>query len=423
MIPYYNRLKNSQYFKNLSILASGTAIAQLIPILVSPLLVRLYTPEAFGLMAIYMAIVGSVATSVTGRYDNAIVLPDKDQNAFHLLGIAIYLSLVLSALILLVIHWGHDEIQRFIEINKLGGLMYLIPVSIMLFGFNISGAYIHNRAKSYSHIAYAKLIKAVSFSVIGILLGWVSGAFWGLIIGEVVGLMLGTMYMLKDLIHTNFRNVFMLTRQKYVLLKQYKDFPIYSGTTAVLDGFIESIPIFFISYYHGESVVGFYAIFVRVFSAPLSFLATAISQINAKKVVEIIQAKQDLLKYLYSLTGILLVIASIPALLLIGFGPFLFGFVLGNQWIEAGEYAQILVIAFVFRFAVSTVSSTLNSTNNPRYAMYWKIPAFLITLMVYLVFTKMVDIKTLLYIITGKDVILYFFYFYVIRMSAARPKL
>jgi len=422
MIKYINRLKDSEYFKNLTVLASGTAGAQLIPILVSPILTRLYSPDAFGAVAIYMAIAGVIASSVTGRYDTAIVLPKSDKNALHLLGVSVFFSIFLSSLIFVIIKWFYDEIQTLINIDNWGLLIYLVPFSTLVTGFNLSGSYFQNRVKSYSKLAYAKLIRAVIFVVISLSIGVISAEFWGLIVGEILGLTAATIYLFKGLLFRKRHYIFNFSYYKIILLKRYKEFPIYSATTAVLDGINEHIPVFFISYFYGNNIVGFYSIFIRVFSAPLSFLAIAISQINAKKVVEIIQEGTDLPTYLYSLTGILLTIAAIPTVILIMFGPTLFGFVLGEQWIEAGEYAQILSIAFMVRFAVSTVSTTLDSTNNPRYVMYWRIPAFILTLSVYLIFAGTVDIKTLLYIAVAAHIISYSLYFYVISMAAQRPK-
>ena len=55
------------FVRNVVTLMTGTAIAQAIPILISPILTRLYTPNEFGILALYMAVVSVVAIIVTGR--------------------------------------------------------------------------------------------------------------------------------------------------------------------------------------------------------------------------------------------------------------------------------------------------------------------------------------------------------------------
>ena len=78
-------------------LLTGTGLAQLIALAAAPLLSRLYTPEDFGVFALYLSVVSLLAILATGRYELAIVLPEDDDDARHLLALALLISLVVSA--------------------------------------------------------------------------------------------------------------------------------------------------------------------------------------------------------------------------------------------------------------------------------------------------------------------------------------
>jgi len=65
----------SDFKKNVLTLMAGTTIAQAIPIAISPILTRLYTPEEFGLFALFLAIVSIFGVVATMRYEMAIVQP------------------------------------------------------------------------------------------------------------------------------------------------------------------------------------------------------------------------------------------------------------------------------------------------------------------------------------------------------------
>ena len=67
----------SKIQKNIATLVTGTMIAQAIPIAISPILTRLYTPAEFGSFALYMSIVSILVVIATARYELAIVLPKK----------------------------------------------------------------------------------------------------------------------------------------------------------------------------------------------------------------------------------------------------------------------------------------------------------------------------------------------------------
>ena len=73
-ISILERLMQSHFLKSIAILASGTALAQAIPIFASPILTRLYTPKKFGMLAVFMAIVSSISPAVCGKYEVAMVL-------------------------------------------------------------------------------------------------------------------------------------------------------------------------------------------------------------------------------------------------------------------------------------------------------------------------------------------------------------
>ena len=82
---------------------TGTGLAQAIPIAISPILTRIYTPEEFGVFALYMAIASILTVLVTGRYEMAILLPKKDRDAMSLVALSIALSFFISIILLIIV--------------------------------------------------------------------------------------------------------------------------------------------------------------------------------------------------------------------------------------------------------------------------------------------------------------------------------
>ena len=52
---------------------SGTMIAQAVPVLVSPVLTRLYSPAELGNLALFVSIINVAGTVIAGRYEMAIL--------------------------------------------------------------------------------------------------------------------------------------------------------------------------------------------------------------------------------------------------------------------------------------------------------------------------------------------------------------
>lgn len=74
-------IQNSNFIKNTFVLTLGTAIAQVLPMLLYPALGRLYTPEQFAVLAAITSFVSIISTFVTGKYENAIFIADTDKDA------------------------------------------------------------------------------------------------------------------------------------------------------------------------------------------------------------------------------------------------------------------------------------------------------------------------------------------------------
>ena len=89
----------SEFTRNVLTLMTGTTISLAIPIAISPVLTRIYTPQDFGVFTLYMAITTIIAVLVTGRYELAIMLPKKDENAVDILILSLIISLVVSAML------------------------------------------------------------------------------------------------------------------------------------------------------------------------------------------------------------------------------------------------------------------------------------------------------------------------------------
>ena len=91
------RLKpKSEFSKNVLTLMTGTTIAQAIPIAISPILTRIYTPEDFGVLALFVAITSIFGSIANGRYELAIMLPKKDENAINIFALGLIITFSMS---------------------------------------------------------------------------------------------------------------------------------------------------------------------------------------------------------------------------------------------------------------------------------------------------------------------------------------
>lgn len=414
--------KEQSFFRNVAILASGTAMAQLLPILASPALTRLYSPEQFGLFAIFMAFVSSLMQASTGHYEVAMITPKSHRIAKQLFAISVYFTLGFVIATLFGIVLFKSQILGFLDVYELASWVFMVPLMLLALGLSRIVAHYANRNGNYTHMAHAALLQGITIVSVSLLLGVLGFGFEGLIMGYIAGSIASFIYIwwrerevLKSIDYG-------LTQGKLKVAREYKDYPLFSGSMSIFDGLSLTLPTFFMAAGYPDAVVGYYALVMRILYSPLTFLSSSVGQVNLKKVVDLIHARRPVLPYLHRISLALAAIAALPALVLMLFGPELFGFFFGKDWRVAGEYAQILAPALIIRFTASTLSSTLGAARYPRLAGLWKLIAFVATLLVLLAFYNTVPAKQLLEYLVITDIVLYLFYYVLIYYSAARPR-
>ncbi|ENM3968826.1 oligosaccharide flippase family protein, partial [Vibrio cholerae] len=95
-----NLMPKSKYARNILTLITGTTIAQAIPILIAPILTRIYTPEDFGVLALFVAITSIFGAISNGRYELAIMLPIEDDDAINVSAIGLLIATALSVVLI-----------------------------------------------------------------------------------------------------------------------------------------------------------------------------------------------------------------------------------------------------------------------------------------------------------------------------------
>ena len=77
-----NKIRASEFNRHVAAILSGSTLAQLIPLISEPILVRFFTPVEFGILALFLAVATIFSSVATARYEMAIVLPKRDELAF-----------------------------------------------------------------------------------------------------------------------------------------------------------------------------------------------------------------------------------------------------------------------------------------------------------------------------------------------------
>lgn len=351
-------INKSEFVKNSLTLFTGTTIAQIIPVLISPLLSRLYTPGDFGLLALYMSFASILAVFATGRYEMAIVLPKKDSDAVNILSLGIIISGSLALLTGIVVLFFNSEISKLAGSDKIGFYLYFLPLSIFFLSLFKSLNYWFNRKNKFKDIAKSKVVASSGNSLIAIITGIFKKGSYGLIFGWIAGQFASAVYLAgkflsKDKIQLrNIRKIKLIAT-----LRRYKKFPLFDTWSELLNVLSVQLPIIILSQYYGENITGYYSFAYKILLLPFSLLAFSMGQAFFNKANELKQSGKDVAVFTFGVFKKLVLISFFPLVGIAFFGDIIFPIVFGKEWVIAGEYSRIFSLWIFIIFISSPLTN------------------------------------------------------------------
>jgi len=351
---------------------TGTTIAQAIPIAISPILTRIYTPEDFGLFALFIAITSIFGSIANGRYELAIVLPKKDEDAINIFALGFIITSFISLFLLIIILLFQDNFVTLLKNEDIGIWLYFVPIAVFFTGlFNILN-YFNNRQKNYKDLAKATVLKSMVLAIIQLSVGFIKQGATGLISGQIISQFFANTKLLKNILKDKIL-ISKITKVKMIALaKQYKDFPKYSMVSTLFNsGSNIGMPII-ISIFFTTSTVGFYFFANKMVKLPLGLVFASFSQVYHQKAAELYNNNVNELYKFTLRTQYKIGILLIPTLIIISLvSPYIFSIVFGEKWFIAGEYVKYFAVFVFFNSLYSPISTLGDILNKQKLLMYF----------------------------------------------------
>lgn len=361
-------LPNNTFARSVSVLVGGTAGAQLLMVLASPLLTRLYTPDDFGLLAVYAGLLGVLAVIASLRYELAIPLPEDDQDAANIvvLSLAIVVGMTLLTAILVLV-FG-NSIAAALGVPKLANLLWLLPLGVFFQGGYKVFNYWAIRTKQFPVIAKTRLRQA--FATLAIqLLGAKAGSV-SLLSGQAVGQGAGSITLARAALkRPEFRR--WRWRDVWFSAKRYRHFPLFSTWGGFFNSAGQQLPPLLFASLFSAGAAGLYALAHRVLTMPMSVVGQAVGNVFFSNAAEAYREGR-LGPLVSNVHEKLAQIAMPPALVLMVAGPDLFALVFGEQWRSAGEFARWMAPWLYMVFITSPLSTLFSVMEKQAQAMLFQ---------------------------------------------------
>lgn len=344
-------LPKSSFAKSVSVLAGGTAAGQFIVVAASPILTRLYSPEDFGLLAVYGGILGILGVVASLRYELAIPLPEYDRKAASVAVLCLVVVVVMALLTALVFGLFGSEIINILNTPSLQPYLWLVPLGVFLMGVYQAFQYWAIRTKAFSAIAKTRMSQSLGMVVVQVA-GYTLGPL-ALLLGRVVGHSAGIFGLVRSALKKHSKafssTTYTEVRQAAV---EYRSFPIVSTWTGLASSGGANLPPLLIAIFIGAGPAGIFALTHRVLSQPMAVIGKAVGDVFYR---EAAQAHREgkLLETIDRVFSTLVLLAFPPAVMIFLVTPEAFVIIFGDSWKKAGEIARWMTPWLFFQFVVT----------------------------------------------------------------------
>ena len=366
-------LPKGGFARAVALLAGGAALGQAITVLVSPVLTRIYSPEDFGVFGVYASILGIVVVVASLRYEYAILLPDDDETAANIMALCIVIMLGTVSISWFIIQCFGDFIVSWARVPGLGRYLWLIPLGMLGAGTYQILNYWAVRKRNFARIGRTRLFRGVARAVLQVGLGYLITGPLGLLLGQFAGesagsASLGSAAWKRD--STAIRAISLKGMLDAAV--RYRRFPIFSGSSALIDSLGLNTPQILFAAFYGAGVAGWFALGQRVIAAPLNIVVDSVAQVYFGQAARL--PKDDPLsmkRFFWKLSSRMALAGALPVAAICALAPLGFVVIFGPGWETAGRYVQILGVMFAIRFAVIPLQHTLNILERQDIILAW----------------------------------------------------
>lgn len=132
------------------------------------------------------------------------------------------------------------------------------------------------------------------------------------------------------------------------IIHRHRDFPLYRAPQNFINVVSQGLPIMLLAILFGPASAGYYSIAALAMGMPSQLVGKAVSDVFYPKAVEIHRRGESLALFVFKTTAGLLMLAVIPATMVVASGPEIFSLIFGEEWSDAGMYARWLALFFLF---------------------------------------------------------------------------
>ncbi len=375
------------FFRSIKVVFLGMAAAQVIPLLGSLIITRLYAPAEFGMFSAWLGVVLMAAIIVTGRLDASLaIVPDGEPRKFAMLATLVTIVAACIILTLALLGGTYSMVPALRAVSPVL-LILFVPAVFMAAAIQTWQSWAAAEGQ-YHNLSWVRIGQALGVTGGQIIIGeWFLPNAMGMASGYILGAVLGlcVAVYLMPLPFSSFKSYSIFWTQLKAFCIHHRRFPLFALPADAMNAASSQLPLLIIASKFGPEASGLYALTVRMLGAPISFLGAALLDVFKRTAATSFREKGHC-KEDYFQTFQALAIGSVLLIMGVMFisEPF-FVFAFGERWRQAGVIAVWMVPLFALRFIASPLSYTFYLAGKQHIDLIWQSTLLAITLITFLI--------------------------------------
>jgi O-antigen/teichoic acid export membrane protein len=185
--------KQSTLIKDILTLFTGNAIAFLAPVMLYPVLSRVFTPSDYAVFGLYSSIFAFLEIASAGRYDFAIVMPKQSDDGINLIAGGFLISVFYSVFILILVIFFNDFVALKLNNNDLAKWLAWLPLGLFFISISkLCNAWLI-RAKKFKSASINKASQKIAEGSAQMVFGFLKAGN-GLVLGDIAGRLFNALF-------------------------------------------------------------------------------------------------------------------------------------------------------------------------------------------------------------------------------------
>lgn len=324
---------------SLTLLAGG-AMAQLLPLLLGPLLTRLYTPSDFGLYQLFAAVAVNLAVVACGRFEFALPMARSEAQAAALRTLSLRILMLVTATAaiggLAWAAWRREPWPLWLGASV--GALGMVSLATMW----------ATRMQRFRALAWARIIQHGG----GAAGQAAAGALQASVHGLIAAPLLATLAAVACL-----RLPWRACHPQEPLgdtARQFREFPLLNTPHAFASALQDTLALALLAATLGPAAAGFWGLALRYLKAPAALVGGAVSQALYPQLARV--GPGATVASRAAVRRVMMVLGGMAALLVVVLwlaGPWLFSWLFGAGWQDMGALTQALALYIGAHFVAS----------------------------------------------------------------------